>query len=467
MIRTASPWPLQAALGGAMLLASLGTSITSVALPTLSRAFSAPVSSLQWVVLAYLIAVTVVIVSAGRFGDLFGHRRVLVAGLVVFAIASALCAAAPTLPMLVAARTVQGIGGAILMALPISIARDAVATERLGSAMGLLGTLSAIGTALGPSLGGLLLASFGWRAAFIPLAGLALVVLRLVVIAIPPAIPRPSRAAGRMDWPGALLLAATLTAFSLAAAGGKMDLAWATGLAAVVAILGLVLFVRVEARSAAPLVPVPVLRDRIVSGSLAMNLLVNTAMMATLIVGPFFLAFGLHLQEAQVGLVLAVGPVTAALAGIPAGRLADRFGAPRILAAGLVQMTIGLAGLAFLPGVLGVAGYVAALIILTPGFQLFLAANNTIVMLAAPEPQRGMLSGLLGLSRNLGFMTGASVMATLFATVLGPDPILQATPEAIGQAFAVTFLAAAGMTVVALLFALSTRRVAPAAKETS
>jgi MFS family permease len=463
--RTERKWTTQAALAGAMLLASLGTSVTSVALPTLSRTFSAPFSSIQWVVLAYLIAATVAIVLAGRLGDMFGHRRVLLAGLILFAFASVAGAAAPTLGLLIAARGIQGLGGAILMALPMSIAREAVKKEQLGTAMGLLGTMSAVGTALGPSLGGVLVAAFGWRAAFLPLAGLAVLVLVLVLLAVSTRAVRARQVGPILDWPGAALLAISLTAYSLATAGGKLDLAGGSRLYIAIAVVGLVLFVLVETRSSAPLVPVAILRGRGIGASLAMNMAASTAMMSTLVVGPFFLAFGLHMNAAAIGLVMAVGPVTSALAGIPAGRLTDRFGAARMLVVGLAHMTIGLVSLALLPLAFGAAGYAVALLLLTPGYQLFLAANNTSAMLAAPDAQRGTLSGLLGLSRNLGFMTGASVMATLFAGLVGIEPIANATADGIVNAFAATFIVAAGMTSVALLLAVWIWANPAAAKE--
>ena len=134
-IRMKTTPPALAALAGAMLLSSLGVSIATVALPALARDFSAPVSAVRWVVLAYLVSATLTIVLAGRIGDLFGHRRVLIAGLVVFAAASVLCAAAPTLAILIAGRAAQGMAGAILMALPVSLVRETVPTERTGSAI--------------------------------------------------------------------------------------------------------------------------------------------------------------------------------------------------------------------------------------------------------------------------------------------------------------------------------------------
>ncbi|MNK62332.1 Multidrug resistance protein 3 [compost metagenome] len=442
------------ALAGATLLASLGISIVTVALPALARAFNAPVSSVQWVVLAYLVSVTVTITLAGKLGDLIGHRRVLMAGLMCFALASLLCAAAPTLGVLIAGRAIQGVGGAILLALPLSIAREVVPKERMGSAMGLFGTVSAIGTALGPSLGGVLIGDLGWRAAFVLLAGLGVCTWVLAARTIPAAASRPTASTKSLDWIGAAVLATTLVLYALATLGGKTGMAIDSRLLLGLAFVALGIFIFVESRAASPLLPMALLRNLMTRVSLAMNLLVSTAMMSTLVVGPFFLAFGLGLSEAATGLVMAMGPLTAAFSGIPAGRMIDRFGARRTLLFGLVQTTIGLVCLAVAPRFLGVAGYVVALMILTPGFQLFLAANNTAVMLGAVDAQRGMLSGLLGLSRNLGFMTGASVMSGLFATAIGSQGIAGATPDDVAKAFTMTFLVAVGLGVIAIVLSL-------------
>ena len=149
-----------------MLLSSLGTSIANVGLPTLTKAFNASFQEVQWVVIAYLLAITTLIVSVGRLGDLMGRRRLMLAGLFLFTFASTVCAIAPTLSTLIGSRALQGLGAAIMMSLTMAFVGDAVPKEKTGSAMGLLGTMSAIGTALGPSLGGLLIAGLGWRSIF-------------------------------------------------------------------------------------------------------------------------------------------------------------------------------------------------------------------------------------------------------------------------------------------------------------
>jgi len=150
-----------AGLSLTILLSSLGTSIANIALPTLAQHFAAPFPHVQWVVLAYLLASTVLIAGIGRLGDLFGRRRLLLAGLVVFSAASLLAGFSPSLPFLIAVRAVQGAGAAAMMALAMAFVSETVQKERIGSTMGLLGTMSAVGTALGPSLGGLLISTFG------------------------------------------------------------------------------------------------------------------------------------------------------------------------------------------------------------------------------------------------------------------------------------------------------------------
>ncbi|MGB2202015.1 MAG: MFS transporter [Pseudooceanicola atlanticus] len=449
-----APLSILVALAAASLTASLGISIASVLLPTLTRGFGATVSEAQWVVLAYLVAVTVTIVSAGRLGDLFGPRRVMLSGLVVFLVASGLCAMAPSLGLLVLGRALQGVGGAILIALSMSIARDMVPPGQLGSAMGLLGTTSAAGTALGPSLGGLVLAGSDWRMAFWLLAGVAAMTLVLAVFAIRRDGPGPQASFKSLDLPGTFVLIVALAAYSLGTSGGASGVPVSSAVLLAGALCAIAIFVAVETRVGTPLVPMAVLMGRKTGAGFAMNILMGTVMMATLVVGPFFLTFSLGLDEAVVGLVLAVGPVVAALSGVPAGRLTDRFGARRVMLAGLVQTMLGLLCLAFLPRHFGVGGYITALIVLTPAFQLFLAANNTAVMSGASQEERGRLSGLLGLSRNLGLMTGASAMSTLFVTVMGTGDAAQAPVADVSRAFSMTFFAASALALIALFLAL-------------
>jgi MFS family permease len=158
------------------------------------------------------------------------------------------------------------------------------------------------------------------------------------------------------------------------------------------------------------------LRDPALRASLAMNALVSAVMMATLVVGPFHLSGALGLGAAAVGAWMSIGPVASAVSGVPAGRLVDRFGARRMALSGLAAMALGCVWITLLPASLGAIAYVGPLVIVTPGYALFQAANNTAVMADVAASRRGVVSGLLTLSRNLGLISGASAMAAVFGT---------------------------------------------------
>jgi MFS family permease len=425
----------------AMLTASLGASIVNVALPSLAVAWGTSFAAMQWVVVSYLLASTASVVAAGRLGDLIGERRLLFVGLLLVAVAATASALAPSLPVLIAARAVQGVGAAVLMALTVAIARAVAVPQRTGAAMGLLGTMSAIGTALGPSLGGALVAAFGWRMAFFaaaPLAGAAL----LLGLRFLPRAGEPRVARERFDVAGTAWLAATLTAFALATTarglGAWQAVAWSATL------FGGAAFVVAERRAQSPLLPSALLGERGLADSLVANAVVSAVMMATLVVGPFHLVHALGLEPGHAGLVMSVGPLVSALVGVPAGRLVDRFGAPRIALAGLLGVALGTGALAAWAGAMSVFAYVGPLAMTTASYAGFSAANNTSVMAGASGGRRGVLSGLLNLSRNLGLMSGSAGLGALFAVACGTDEIAFASLDVIGAATQTTFSAASG-----------------------
>ena len=452
-------WAL-ASLSLSILLSSLGSSIANVGLPTLAQVFNASFQHVQWIVLAYLLAITTLIVSVGRIGDITGRRRLLLVGIGVFTLASALCGLAPTLWMLIGARALQGIGAAIMMALTMAFVGETVTKAKTGSAMGLLGTMSAIGTAMGPSLGGLLIDGFGWQAIFLITVPLGLLTLVLAHRYLPADRQQPKTDRAGFDPLGTLLLALILAAYALAMTLGRGSFGPLNIALLLAAGGGACLFVFTEARVTSPLIRLAVFRDPVLSGSLAMSLLVATVMMATLVVGPFYLAHGLGLDAALVGLVLSVGPFVVALTGVPAGRIADRFGAYRMTLAGLFAMAIGCLMLSILPESFGIGGYLLPMVVITIGYALFQTANNTVVMADVQPDQRGVISGMLNLSRNLGLITGASVLGAVFALASAAADMATARPEAVANGLRITFAVALVLIVVALATALGSRALA-------
>lgn len=386
-------WGIQAILALSMLLASLGTSIANVALPALADAFAAPFSLVQWVVIAYLAALTLSTVLVGKLGDRHGLKRMYLIGLAVFAGASLLCVMAATLWLLIAARALQGMGAAFLMTLSMALMRQVTDSQHVGRAMGLLGTMSALGTALGPSLGGLVLSIAGWPGIFLVQMPLAVLALALAIALLPhDAAPRRDARSG----------------------------AWWT------------------------------MPDSRLAGGLLANLLVAAVMMTTLLVGPFYLGRGLGLAVATVGLVMSVGPLISILSGIPSGRAVDAFGTRSVLAVGLAMLAGGTLMLAFLPNWIGVAGYVLAIAFLTPGYQLFQAANNTAALADAGASQRGQVSGLLSLSRNIGLIAGAWAMGALFALGVGSGDFDRAAAPDLAAGIRLAFLVGTAMMLAAI-----------------
>ena len=388
------------ALSLAMLLAALGTSIANIALPSLAQAFAAPFHAVQAVVVAYLAALTAAVVFAGRLGDSRGLKPMLVTGLALFSLSSLLCALAPSLVLLVAARALQGIGAAFLMTLAMALMRQTASPAGMGRAMGLLGTVSAIGTALGPTLGGVLIPLTGWRGVFWVQVPLAVLTLVLVAVALPGDVARGARRPVRL-WP---------------------------------------------------------VLDGVLLPALFANVMVAAIMMASLVVGPFYLTLALGLKPAVVGIVMAVGPVISMVSGVPSGHLVDRLGSGRVILFGLLLLASGAMFMAVLPGFMGLAGFLFAVTALTPGYQLFQAANNTAALADVAPDRRGTVSGLLSLSRNIGLVAGASAMGAVFAMGVGSDDFARASAPAIEAGLRLTFIVAAGMMLLTL--ALAGRRMA-------
>lgn len=432
----------------AMLLSSLGTSIANVALPELTCAMGASLQRVQWVVLAYLLAVTVFIVGVGRLGDMVGRRRMLLAGITLFTVASVVGGAVPSLEWLIAARAVQGLGAAVMMSLSLATIGEVMPRAKTGSSMGLLGAMSAVGTALGPALGGVLISAFDWRSIFFinaPLGALAFALLR----------DGPSTAASPtkhvhvpFDYRGMALLAVTLVGYALVMTVGRGHFNWFNAVLLIGTAVGARLFVIVEGRSSSPLIPLPLLRDGGRRTGLTMSFLVATVLMTSLVVGPFYLAYGLQLTAAKVGLLMAAGPVVVALTGVPVGHLVDRYGAQNMTWVGLATIGVGSGALALLPMSYGVPGYVLPIMVMTAGYAVFQTANNTALMSRLEGDKRGLVSGLLNLSRNLGLITGSAAMSAFFAMTSGGGEISSSTPEAVGHGMQSAFGLATGLVVV-------------------
>lgn len=225
-----------------MLLSSLATSIANVGLPTLTQVFNASFQAAQWVVLDYLLAITTSAISIGRMSDLIDKRVLLKAGIGLFTLG---CALAPSIEVLIAARVLQGVGAATMMTLSLALVGETISQAKTGRTMGMLGTLSAIGTALGPSLGGLLIAGFGWPAMFLIMIPFGLMAWLLIsrYLPLPTLEPKTRQPSGGFDPLGMLLLGLTLALYALAMTLGQGTFSALNGMLLAGAAIGIALFV--------------------------------------------------------------------------------------------------------------------------------------------------------------------------------------------------------------------------------
>lgn len=400
-------------------LGALATSMVNVLLPQIAREAHLDVSITQWATLAFLLSSTILIVPSGWLGDRIGKSRLLKISMAIFLIASILGTFAPNFAALVAARALQGAGVAAMLTTPMALVRQLVAPTEVGRAMGIMGSSMATGMALGPALGGLAAGTpLGWRGAFSLFIVLTLVGLYFIHRHLPdsPALS----GSFRLDSVGMLFMLLGLTTYSIALTLKPGGTAGTGGLLALSALF-LGAFVAQQLRTDSPLIDIAALKAAGLLPHLGLAFGAAIVMMTFTIIPPFYLTDGLGLHASAMGLVMAIGPIMAIMSGVPAGRFVDRIGASRMTILGLFVMTVAALSFVGLPALLPLGGFIISAMILTPGNQMFMAANNTRVMTEAPADMQGSVSGALNLARNLGFTTGTALMAAVYDTAISSE----------------------------------------------
>ena len=417
--KTARAVLLATILGSAMVF--IDGAVVNLALPSLQAEFDTQFAGLQWVVESYLIALTALVMIGGALGDRFGRRRVFAIGTAVFALASLWCGLATSLDMLLAARILQGVGGALLVPGSLAIITSCFEPGRRGKAIGTWSAFSAIATAAAPLIGGAMVETGGWRWIFFINLPPAALVLWLSLRMIPES--RDEEGAKRLDWPGAALAALGLGALVFGMIeGGRLGfdhlLAW---LPMTVGALALAGFLWVERISPGPMMPLGLYRQRAFAAACGMTVLLYGGMSGIL----FFLP--LHLMQ-----VVGYGPTMAGLALIPfalligalsrsSGGLVDRYGARLPLTIGPVTAGIGILAMAA-PGTTGPywATFLPGVAILGVGMGLSVAPLTTAVMNAAPPGKSGLASGISNALSRLGTMLAVAILGAIAASLFVP-----------------------------------------------
>jgi EmrB/QacA subfamily drug resistance transporter len=408
-------WYVMASVAMGIFLATVDGSIINLALPTLVREFGTDFATVQWVVLAYLLTLTTLMVSVGRLGDMIGKKPVYNVGFVIFTICSLLCGLSPTVYWLVGFRTLQAIGASMTAALGTAILTESFPPTERGKALGIGGTVVSVGIVAGPTLGGLIIDALSWRWVFFVNLPIGLLGTLMVMRFVPNIKPAGGQ---RFDYWGALTLLVSLLSLLLALTAGQrlgfgdrrilfLFASWA---------LFTAVFIFVEWRSEQPMIDLRLFQSRLFSVNLTTGFITFIAIAGTIILMPFYLENVLGYGTRQVGLLLAAVPVGMGVVAPISGSLSDRFGTRPITVVGLAMLAVSYYAISTLSTQTSAAGYMLRFLPLGIGMGIFQSPNNSAIMGTAPRERLGVVSSLLAITRTLGQTTGIAVLGAVWAS---------------------------------------------------
>lgn len=428
-------------LGMAVSMSVLGTVLPNIALPTIAQDLQVSAAASVWVVNAFQIAMTVSLLPLASLGDSYGYRRIYAGGLILFAFATLMCALADSLPMLAAARVLQGLGSAGISSVNSALVRQIFPRALLGRGIGMNALVVATSSAIGPTVAAGILSLASWQFLFgacVPVALISLATLR--------SLPNIAGSGLRFDWISAILNALTFGLF----AAGLDGLGHGQGqTSATVELLGCLvigtIFVRRQRKVPAPMLPVDLLARPVFALSVATAICCYMAQTSAYVALPFLFA-GRGATPIEIGLLITPWPLAGALMAPLSGRLSDRFPAGILGGVGLAGMAIGMLALAFLgdtPAWWDVAWRMA---LTGAGFSMFQSPNNRLMISAVPRERSGAGSGMISTSRLLGQSTGAALVAVIFA-------LTEARGIAVGATYAILLGAGLAATAMGLSWA--------------
>jgi EmrB/QacA subfamily drug resistance transporter len=395
-------------------MATLDGSIVNVALPTLTEYFKTDITTIEWVIMAYLLTITSLLLSLGRLSDMFGRKPIFAGGLALFTVGSGLCAISATEGQLIFYRIIQGIGAAMLMATGVAIITHAFPPRERGKAMGLIGTVVSIGSMAGPITGGFLIENVGWQSIFyinIPI-GIFGTLMAMRVLHRDETNPGQT-----FDIPGALTLFMSLILLLLALSQGQ-DSGWESGYIISLFILSAVLFIvfiYVETKARHPMMELRHFKNRPFAAANISSMISFVAMFNVILMMPFFLENELGYSPEMVGIVFLAVPIVMSVISPVSGWLSDRANSYILSSIGVGIASISILALSFLSKSSGFIDVTSRLALLGLGLGLFQAPNNSIIMGSLPKEQLGIAAGTLGTMRNMGMVIGIAVSGAVFS----------------------------------------------------
>ena len=404
----------------AIMMGVLDGTVMNVALPTLSKEFDVSASNIIWVVNAYQLVVTMMLLGFAAIGDVFGYKRVFLCGVSIFVTASALCAMSRSFEMMVFARVLQGMGGACTMSINIALLRLIFPPHRLGRVMAANAVIVAVTAASGPTLGGAILSIGHWSWIFllnIPLGLLALV-LGWKLLPHNPPTKEPKRLDGQSIVMNAVFFGLLIYTVEGIAHDGISTLLILQG---VITVIVGVMYIRRQLQIPMPILPVDLFRIPIFSMSIGCSIACFTAQMMALVSLPFFMQHTLSMSVAETGLMLTPWPLATTLTAPLAGRLIEKVHPGILGAIGMMVFTLGLLLLSVVGKGVGLADLAWRMAVCGVGIGLFQTPNNVTITTSAPIRRSGGASGMLGTARVLGQTLGTAIVAIVFHLVSSPN----------------------------------------------
>ncbi|RHO59529.1 MFS transporter [Eubacterium sp. AM05-23] len=408
--RTYSKWSILFTVLIMTFMVTLDGSIVNVALPVMSSELNASMGDIEWVASIYLVVTCATILIFGRLGDMIGKVRIFQIGVILFTIGSLLCSISGTLPLLIGARVVQGLGSAAALANNQGIITESFPPDERGKALGFVSTFVALGSMTGPTLGGMILTVLPWTYIFlinIPVGVLSFLIGLRTLPNKKPAKP------GRLDAKGSVLLLLSILllfgSFTLLQNGVSLPII----IGIIAGAVFLVLFIVVEKRMDDPLVPIGIFKNKMFSLNLFTMLTAFVAIGANNIIMPFYLQDARQFSPGMAGLLMTVIPLITAVMGPISGTMSDHIGSELPTMIGLIFTTIGLALMTMLGIDTTIAVIILFLAVIAVGSALFQSPNNSLVMGSVSRDELGLVGSLAGLVRNMGMSVGITAGTSL------------------------------------------------------
>jgi EmrB/QacA subfamily drug resistance transporter len=454
-------WYVMAAVAMSIFLGTIDGSIVNIALPTLVKELNTDFATVQWVVLAYLLGISTLILSTGRLGDMIGKKPVYTTGFVIFTAGSVLCGLAPTVYWLIAFRVVQAVGASMTMALGIAIVTEAFPPSERGKALGIGGAIVSVGIVIGPTLGGLIIDALSWRWIFYVNLPIGIIGTLMAIRFVPNFKPTGRQ---KFDFLGAITLFVSLLALLLALTMGQ-QLGFSDS--RIVLLVGvwlvfLIAFILIEWHISQPMIDLRLFKHSLFSVNLVTGFITFVAIAGAIILMPFYLENILGYEPRQVGFFLAIVPIGLGIVAPISGSMSDRFGTRPITVIGLMFLVVGYLAMSTLSSQTTIVGYILRLLPVGLGMGIFQSPNNSAIMGSAPRERLGVVSGLLAVTRTLGQTTGIAVLGALWASRIifhydGAIPAGGATAAPVEIQVAGlqdTFLAITGLITLGLLISI-------------